>query len=196
MATNRAKTLTDFVRRQVNLPASLFTVSSTAEDWDGLVNFIKNSNLEHKSEILAIASDTSLAPDAREARIKQKYADEYKFMLSNWYPALRHSDYHITYKVKPFDVETAKQVIKTQPQLLSEEEMFMVAQTYEPGSKDFNDVMQTAIRLFPNNATANLNTAIVLLNEGKADDAKPYLDKAGNSKEAQQARQAYEELKK
>jgi hypothetical protein len=196
LATNRAKTLTDFVRRQVNLPASLFTVSSTAEDWDGLVNFIKNSNLEHKSEILAIASDTSLAPDAREARIKQKYADEYKFMLSNWYPALRHSDYHITYKVKPFDVETAKQVIKTQPQLLSEEEMFMVAQTYEPGSKDFNDVMQTAIRLFPNNATANLNTAIVLLNEGKADDAKPYLDKAGNSKEAQQARQAYEELKK
>lgn len=196
LATNRAKTLTDFVRQQVNLPASLFTVSSTAEDWDGLVNFIKNSNLEHKSEILAIASDTSLAPDAREARIKQKYADEYKFMLSNWYPALRHSDYHITYKVKPFDVETAKQVIKTQPQLLSEEEMFMVAQTYEPGSKDFNDVMQTAIRLFPNNATANLNTAIVLLNEGKADDAKPYLDKAGNSKEAQQARQAYEELKK
>lgn len=98
--------------------------------------------------------------------------------------------------MKPFDVETAKQVIKTQPQLLSEEEMFMVAQTYEPGSKDFNDVMQTAIRLFPNNATANLNTAIVLLNEGKADDAKPYLDKAGNSKEAQQARQAYEELKK
>ena len=70
----------------------------------------------------------------------------------------------------------------------------MVAQTYEPGSKDFNDVMRTAVRVFPNNPTANLNAAIALLNEGKADAAKPYLDKAGTSKAAQQAREVYEKM--
>lgn len=194
LATNRAKTLTEFVRRQVNLPASLFTVSSTPEDWDGLIADIKGSNLEHKDDILRMACDSTIDPDAREWRIKLKYPDEYKFMLATWYPALRHSDYHITYKVKPFDVETAKRIIKTQPELLSEEEMFMVAQTYEPGSKDFNDVMRTAVRVFPNNPTANLNAAIALLNEGKADAAKPYLDKAGTSKAAQQAREVYEKM--
>lgn len=194
LAKNRAKTLTEFVRRQVNLPASLFTVSSTPEDWDGLIADIKGSNLEHKDDILRMACDSTIDPDAREWRIKLKYPDEYKFMLATWYPALRHSDYHITYKVKPFDVETAKRIIKTQPELLSEEEMFMVAQTYEPGSKDFNDVMQTAVRLFPNNPTANLNAAIALLNEGKADAAKPFLDKAGTSKAAQQAREVYEKM--
>ena len=196
LAKNRAKTLTEFVRRQVALPASLFSVSSTPEDWDGLISFIKGSNLEHKSDILLMASDSTVAPDAREWRIKLKYPDEYKFMLVTWYPALRHSDYHITYKVKPFDVETAKRLIKTQPQLLSEEEMFMVAQTYEPGSPEFNDVMQTAVRLFPNNPTANLNAAIPLLNEGKADEAKPYLDKVGHRPEAQEAWKVYEKLKK
>lgn len=196
LAKNRAKTLTEFVRRQVALPASLFSVSSTPEDWDGLISFIKGSNLEHKSDILLMASDSTVAPDAREWRIKLKYPDEYKFMLVTWYPALRHSDYHITYKVKPFDVETAKRLIKTQPQLLSEEEMFMVAQTYEPGSPEFNDVMQTAVRLFPNNPTANLNAAITLLNEGKADEAKPYLDKVGHRPEAQEAWKVYEKLKK
>ena len=182
------------MRRQVKLPASIFSVSSTPEDWEGLISYIKGSNLEHKDEILKMATDSLVAPDPREWRIRLKYTDEYKFMLANWYPALRHSDYHITCKVKPFDVETAKQLIKTKPYLLSEQEMFMVAQTYEPGSREFNDVMQTAVRYFPDNTTANLNAAIVLLNEGKAEAAKPYLDKAGDIPEAEEARMVYESL--
>ena len=195
LAKNRAKTLTDYVRRMVALPTQLFTVSSTAEDWDGLRNYLKDSNLEHKAEILAIANDEKMNPDAREQKIKELYPSEYRFMLDTWYPALRHSDYHITYKVKPFDVAEAKEIIKTKPQQLSQEEMFMVAQTYEPGSKEFNDVMEIAVRMFPENETANLNAANTRLNAGDADGAKFYLDKAGNSPEALNARGVYESLK-
>lgn len=195
LAKNRAKTLTDYVRRMVALPTKLFTVSSTAEDWDGLRNYLKESNLEHKSEILAIANDEKMDPDAREQKIKKLYPSEYRFMLDTWYPALRHSDYHITYKVKPFDVAEAKEIIKTKPQQLSQEEMFLVAQTYEPGSKEFNDVMEIAVRMFPENETANLNAANTRLNAGDADGAKFYLEKAGNSPEALNARGVYESLK-
>ena len=195
LAKNRAKTLTDYVRRMVALPTQLFTVSSTAEDWDGLRNYLKDSNLEHKAEILAIANDEKMDPDAREQKIKKLYPSEYRFMLDTWYPALRHSDYHITYKVKPFDVAEAKEIIKTKPQQLSQEEMFLVAQTYEPGSKEFNDVMEIAVRMFPENETANLNAANTRLNAGDADGAKSYLDKAGNSPEALNARGVYESLK-
>lgn len=195
LAKNRAKTLTDYVRRMVALPTLLFTVSSTAEDWDGLRNYLKDSNLEHKTEILAIANDEKMDPDAREQKIKKLYPSEYRFMLDTWYPALRHSDYHITYKVKPFDVAEAKEIIKTKPQQLSQEEMFLVAQTYEPGSKEFNDVMEIAVRMFPENETANLNAANTRLNAGDADGAKFYLDKAGNSPEALNARGVYESLK-
>ena len=195
LAKNRAKTLTDYVRRMVALPTKLFTVSSTAEDWDGLRNYLKESNLEHKAEILGIANDDKMDPDAREQKIKKLYPSEYRFMLDTWYPALRHSDYRITYKVKPFDVAEAKEIIKTKPQQLSQEEMFLVAQTYEPGSKEFNDVMEIAVRMFPENETANLNAANTRLNAGDADGAKAYLDKAGNSPEAQNARGVYEALK-
>ena len=195
LAKNRAKTLTDYVRRMVALPTQLFTVSSTAEDWDGLRNYLKDSNLEHKTEILAIANDEKMDPDAREQKIKKLYPSEYRFMLDTWYPALRHSDYHITYKVKPFDVAEAKEIIKTKPQQLSQEEMFLVAQTYEPGSKEFNDVMEIAVRMFPENETANLNAANTRLNAGDADGAKSYLEKAGNSPEALNARGVYESLK-
>ena len=50
------------------------------------------------------------------------------------------------------------------------------------------------LRLSPNKTTANLNAAIVLLNEGKAEAAKPYLDKAGDIPEAEEARMVYESL--
>ena len=192
LAKNRARTLTEYVRKMVELPDSIFTVSSTAEDWDGLREFIKQSDLEKKEQLLAIAKDESLTPDARDAKLKKQYPAQYRSLLTNCYPALRHSDYHITYKIKPFDVEEAKEIMKTKPQQLSLNELFMVAQTYEVGSKDFNEVMELAVRMYPEDETANLNAAIIRLNNGDAEAAKPYLDRAGDSKEADAARKAYE----
>lgn len=192
LAKNRARTLTEYVHKMVELPDSIFTVSSTAEDWDGLREYIKQSDLEKKEQLLAIAKDESLTPDARDAKLKKQYPAQYRSLLTNCYPALRHSDYHITYKIKPFDVEEAKEIIKTKPQQLSLNELFMVAQTYEVGSKEFNEVMELAVRMYPTDETANLNAAIIRLNNGDADAAKPYLDRAGDSKEADAARKAYE----
>lgn len=192
LAKNRAITLTEYVRKMVELPDSIFAVSSTDEDWDGLREYIRASNLEKKKQLLAIAQDEKLDPDARDAKLKQQYPAQYRTLLTLCYPALRHSDYHITYKVKPFDVEEAKQIMKTKPQLLSLNELFMVAQTYEVGSKDFNEVMELAVRMYPTDETANLNAAIIRLNNRDADAAKPYLDRAGDSKEADAARKAYE----
>lgn len=192
LAKNRARTLTEYVRKMVELPDSIFTVSSTAEDWDGLREYIRTSDLEKKEVLLAIAQDETLSPDARDAKLKKQYPAQYRNLLTTCYPALRHSDYHITYKVKPFDVEEAKQIMKTKPQQLSLNELFMVAQTYEVGSKDFNEVMELAVRMYPTDETANLNAAIIRLNNGDADAAKPYLDRAGDSKEADAARKAYE----
>lgn len=194
LAQARAKTLTEYVQRMVKLDKEIFTVSHTAEDWEGLCKYIAESNMEHKQQILSIANDTSLKEDEREARIKAEYTEEYKFLHATYYPALRRSDYHIKYKIRPFNVEEAKKLITTRPQLLSQNEMFMVAQTYEPGSKEFNEVMEIAVRMFPNDPTANLNAACTRLNAGDAESAKPYLDKAGNSPEAEAARKIYEEI--
>lgn len=195
LAENRAKTLTDYVRRMVDLPQSLFAVTSTPEDWDGLIKFLEDSDIPNRDAILAIAKDNSLKPDPREAKIRQLYPEQYRYMLEHWYPALRHSDYHIIYVVKAFDLEEARQVIKTQPQHLSLNEMWMVAQTYRPGSDDYTHVMEMAVKYYPNDPIANLNAAITRLNRGDADGAKPYLDKAGDSPEANAARQAYDKLR-
>lgn len=109
-------------------------------------------------------------------------------MLSTWYPALRHSDYVITCVVRPFSTAEAKQMIKTKPQLLSQNEMYMVAQTYEPGSREFNEVFAIAALMYPDDPTANLNAACADLNANKYGEALRKLDKAGSSAEADNAR--------
>ena len=167
LAENRAKTLREYVSNLVQLPGDKFTVSSTPEDWEGLREAVVASNLENKQAILELIDNGNLDPDVKEQRIKSKYPADYRFMLSTYYPALRHSDYVVSYTVKPFSVEEAKEVLKTKPQQLSLEEMFMVAQTYEPGSKEFNDVMETAVRLYPQDQTANLNAACARMEAGE-----------------------------
>lgn len=188
LAENRAKTLTEYVRKLVHLDDKVFSVTSTPEDWQGLREYVVNSNLQNRDAILELIDNTSLDPDAKEWKIKATYPDDYRFMLDTWYPALRHSDYVVSYSVRPFSVEEAKEIMKTKPQQLSLEEMFMVAQTYEPGSHEFNEVMETAVRMFPDNPTANINAACTRMEQGDLNGAKRYLDKAGNSPEAIHAR--------
>lgn len=188
LAENRALTLKGYVCRLLALDDGIFTVRFTPEDWDGLRRYIEDSNLEHKAEILSIANDTALEPDAREWKIRTAYPEEYRFMLQQWYPALRHSDYVVHYKVRPFSVEEAKALLYVKPQQLSLEEMFMVAQTYEPGSDDFNEVFEIAVRMFPDDPTANLNAACTQLERKNYGGAEKYLAKAGDSPEAVHAR--------
>ena len=195
LARERARTLKDYVRRLVSLDDSLFSVAHTPENWQGLAAFIKGSNLDSRNAILAIIDDPNLDPDTRERKIKTNHPDDYRFMLATWYPALRRSDYHISYTVRPFSVEEARRLVFTKPQQLSLEEMFLVAQACEPGSAEFNEVMEIAVRMFPHDATANLNAACTRLNAGDAKGAKPYLDKAGDSPQALNARAAYAQLK-
>lgn len=188
LAANRATTLKNYVRQLVKLDDRLFTVKSTAEDWQGLCKYIRESNLNNRNAILKIAEDNATEPDRREWLIKSQYPEEYRTMLATWYPALRHSDYVITCNVRPFSVEEAKQLIKTKPQLLSQNEMYMVAQTYEPGSKEFNEVFAIAALMYPDDPTANLNAACADINADKWSDALRKLDKAGDSAEADNAR--------
>lgn len=184
LAENRARTLKEYVARLTDLDESLFKVEHTPEDWDGLRNYVTEGNLTHKSEVLALIDDESLDPDSKEWKIKLQYPEDYRFMLSAWYPALRHSDYEVSYYIRPFSVDEAKALLHTKPQQLSLEEMFMVAQTYEPGSAEFDEVFAIAVRMYPDDPTANLNVACTLVEAGDYARAQPYLDKAGNVPEA------------
>jgi outer membrane protein OmpA-like peptidoglycan-associated protein len=192
LAENRAKSLTDYVSRLYNLPASVFApAEATPENWDGLRAAVVDMNeqtLPHKQQILALIDDTSLKPDPKEARIKQQYPDEYRYLLREVYPGLRRSDYDISFNFSDFTLEQAKEVYKTKPYQLSVRELWDVAQTMEPGSPNYNKVLQQAVNIYPDDPVANLNLANVAIKQKDLLKAETLLERAGNSAEAFNAR--------
>jgi hypothetical protein len=80
LATNRAKSLTEWLRRNYTLPATAFApAEATPENWIGLREAVVNmdlATLPHKQDILAIIDDTSLEPDPKEWRIKTTHVPQ------------------------------------------------------------------------------------------------------------------------
>ena len=153
-------------------------------------NLAWNVKLSQGKEAILALIDSGEESDAKEARLKAEHPDAYRRLLTDCYPALRCTRYRIDYVVRGFDVDEAKALITTRPQNLSLQEMFAVAQTYEPGSEAFNRVFDVAVRLYPADPVANLNAANALLERGLAQEALRYLDKAGASPQADNARGA------
>lgn len=180
LAEGRTKALMQYVRNYYKFDDNLLKVYSTPEDWVGYRKFIEASNITQKNEVLRIMDDDALDYDVREKKIATLLGPEgYRFILDNCYPALRHSDYTVSYTVRGFSIEEAKEILKKRPQQLSLQEIFNVAQTYEKGSDDFNHAFLAAVLMFPDDETANLNAAAMELQKGgDLTDAKRYLAKA------------------
>lgn len=178
LSAERTQALKSWVMSKYQFDEALFTTAHTAEDWEGLVNFLRNNNtLDGREEILNIIATVGDL-DKREARIREEFPSQYRFMLDNWYPFLRHSDYTVGYIVRPFTVEEAKSELKLHPQNLSIDEMFRIAQTYKEGSKEYNEVFLIAVKQNPDHPVANLNAACIALRAGDKTAAAGYLEKA------------------
>lgn len=188
LAQGRAEALENYVAQLYGFPEDIFTVESTPEDWAGLRRYVESSEMPRRAELLRII-DKDEEEDRKNWLLQQVDGRKsYEFLLREVYPTLRHSDYTVEYVVRPFSVEEGKRLLKTNPRLLSLNEMFLIAQTYEPGSEEFSEVFDIAVRLFPDDATANLNAANIALTERDYTAAANYLKRSGDTPEAVHAR--------
>ena len=187
LAQGRTEALKRYLTDRYHFTDTLFITDYEPENWEGLRAYVAQSDLADKDDILTLI-DSDLEPDAKEARLKREHPESYRHLLAECYPGLRRSDYVVTYQIRGFNVDEAKERISTDPQKLSLQEMFAVAQTYRPGSEEFKQVFDVAVRMYPADPIANLNAANALLENGQAAEAQPYLEKAGDSPQAANAR--------
>ena len=201
LATNRAKSLTEWLRKNYNLPTEVFApAEATPENWIGLreaVEKLGTADLPHRDEVydkirsllLQSERDIERNADATEARIKASYPQDYQYLLRNVYPALRRSDYDITFNVRKFNTDAeCLQIYRTKPYQLSQYEFWRVAQTFEPFSSEYNTVMQTALNYYPQDEAANVNLANVAIQQRDLMKAETLLKNAGNGAAAENAR--------
>ena len=188
LAAGRTAAIKDYIRAIYDLSDAQLIAESEPEDWQGVTDYLLASDLADRDAILDIIRSES-EPDKREQLIRQKYPKSYATLLADCYPALRHTDYRVSYTVRAFtDVAEIKRIFDENPGKLSLNELFLLAQTYEPGTSEYNHTLAVAASLYPDDAVANLNAGNVALSRGDLIMAADCLSRAGDSAEADYAR--------
>ncbi len=182
LAGERAKSMYDFIQSIYTLPEKLFTLNNCGEDWEGLKECVDASpNFPGKANIVRVMNKTSYVhDDAREWVMKSEYKDAYRHIYNMCYPGLRKATYLINYGVAEYSLEEAREIMKTNPQKLSAYEMYEVAKSYPQGSQEFDDVLSTALKYYPNDEAVNLNAANIAVRSGDINQAKTYLMKVND----------------
>ena len=176
------------MRRLYDFPHDIITTAYEPEDWQGLERYIAASGLNEREALLEIVR-SQLEPDAKEWRLKSRHPEAYEILLREVYPSLRHSDYAVRYEIREFkEVEEIMRMMKTAPQKLSLQELYLAAQQMETGSEGYVETFEIAVRMYPDDETANLNAANTAMSHRNLKKAGNYLAKAGNSPETVYAR--------
>jgi outer membrane protein OmpA-like peptidoglycan-associated protein len=186
LSKERAKSLLDYIRQQHAMPAHIQVFSEGyGEDWDRLITLIEaDPKVGNREEIVKIIRTVDIF-DGREKQIMDIAGGKpYLYMLDKLFPLLRRSDYQIAYTVPAFSLEKGKQLLQTKPGMLSLEEMYLIANTYPMGSRNFNEVFETAVKLYPKDKIANLNAAAAAILDKNYTSAKKFLEPYSNEPEA------------
>ena len=210
LAKGRTEALKTYLIRHYNFEESVFKTEYTPEDWENLIGFLTDSKTRkvkgdfwydnkdymetpevpeevsrYRNDLLRVCG-RNMDPDAKEELLKKVGGGEpYKWLLEYVYPGLRHTDYIIDYKIRPFSVDKGRRIIYSHPEGLSLAEMYDVAMSYPEGSENWLDALLIAVKRYPDSETANLNAACGCVRTKRLNDAKKYLKKAGNTMAAQ-----------
>jgi tetratricopeptide (TPR) repeat protein len=177
----RSESMMRYFVNNSTIQAGLFETRTGGEDWDGFRRLLEDYPVSHKDEIFRLMK-TIGDLDAREKAIS-KIGDgrPYKIIYEELYPKLRRVVCEVNYTVKDFSLEEAKENLALAPQLLSLNEMYIVANTYEAGSPEFLKVFEVAREEFPDDPVANLNGAAAALAKNNLREAERYLKLADPS---------------
>lgn len=175
----RAQALVDYLRGLYDFDRQVYHYIGAGEDWGTLRALVDSSFISNKEQIIAVI-DQPDALDAKETKLKKLNGGRtYSDIKEIYYPLLRRTDCKMEYAVRGFSPEEGREIVKSTPSLLSLNEMFLVANTYEKGSEEFNDIFDIAARIYPDNQVANLNAAAASIERNEMASARKYIARAG-----------------
>lgn len=184
LSARRAQAFANYLMSTYGIRRDQFSVTGQGEDWFGLKQAIAESSVPLRNSIIDFI-DLTPNPDARDAKLRALDSGQtYAQLLQNYYPALRRTEYVIAYDVRAFDIEEAKTIIRTNPKLLSLNEMYLVARSYPSSSKEFKEVFDVAARLYPNEPIAIINASAADIEGGNYQAAIERLSRLSNHPDA------------
>ena len=107
LALSRTKAVYDYISSLCHIDKNLIQVASTAEDWQGVRNYVEKHEIPQRQIVLDIL-DNRMSPDEKERAIATKAPQAHRWLIDKVYPQLRRTDYTIEYEVKDISYEEAR----------------------------------------------------------------------------------------
>lgn len=175
LAAKRAEAVKQYLSSN-NLGSGVsVTTDSSPANWDAVKKLLSETCINDYRKIIAIIDDPSIKPADKNAEIRRRHPVEYNFMLSTWYPRLRVTDIVVDAPSRRLGVDEAKRIMRDDPSQLSLADIYMVALTYDKGSKEWNDIIIIAVDTYPQSPEARVNAANVSMANGNYAKAAAYL---------------------
>lgn len=182
LAKGRAEALRRYVKQHYRLADSLLVVTPGAENWEGLVKTLQESELPYKGEMLAAIRRVK-DPDRREQALREIGGGQpYQTLLTTIYPSLRKNNFSIVYISRERTLAEADSLAKTDPKELNVYEFYTLADSlYADNQQERERLLLTAADAYPHHSLANVNAARLCLAKGMAEKAQTYLDRTDNT---------------
>jgi len=172
LSANREKSADKaFKKVAKKLETGAVSTKSIGEDWEGFQELVNASNMEDKELILRVLSMYS-DPNVREREIKNMSA-VYGTLAKNVLPQLRRARFITSVEYTNYTPEELADLVVNNIDVLDEPALLEAAANAKADDAKLT-IYKQAIKKYNSNA-AKINTAIVLLNQGKFDEAKAAL---------------------
>ncbi|MBQ9582797.1 MAG: hypothetical protein IJR25_00525 [Bacteroidales bacterium] len=149
---------------------------SIGEDWEGFQELVNNSNIEDKDLILRVLSMYS-DPDVREREIKNM-SSVYGTLAKDVLPELRRARFVTNVEFQNYTAEELKALVEDNIDVLDEEALLRSATLTDDAAAKIA-IYKQAIKKYDSDR-AKLNTACILLDQGKNDQAEAMLSKVND----------------
>jgi len=148
----------------------------TAEDWEGFQELVGASNIQDKDVILRVLSMYQ-DPEEREQQIKN-ISTAFRELADGILPQLRRARMTINYDVVGRDDQQIKEQLQNDARKLSVEELLYAATLYGGDANKAEEAYKKAAEIYPNDARAFNNIALVEYAKGNYSEAANWLQKA------------------
>ena len=148
----------------------------TAEDWEGFQELVGASNIQDKDVILRVLSMYQ-DPEEREQQIKN-ISSAFRELADGILPQLRRARMTINYDVIGRDDQQIKDQLNADARQLSVEELLYAGALYGDDLAKAENAYKKATEIYPNDARAFNNVALIEYAKGNYSEAANWLQKA------------------
>lgn len=190
VAAERALRIAAMIAAKFPTLADRITTRVAPNDWEGLAGWIERSSIQNRDNLLAIIERDDLDTAERLALMDRQYGAQASFLRDVIFPLLDNQTVIVQSTASALtDIKEIERVYTRRPDRLSLSELCQYFDYLNARRvKDCDDVLLKCLELYPNEPTARINAANVMMKRGNLTGAAANLRLAGTSAEAEYAR--------